>query len=808
MRQLHTVKGSARMAGAMRLGQVVHDMETRIEAAANLPHVPLALIEELISDHDRALALFETIRNPEAGHPPAASAGAPATAAGTGMVGRTAALAPAAAAQPTSAVQAEAAEQPVAAEQPAAAAPATGFEAGWTAEHAGVPLDATSKPAQAPAAAAQPAAGQQPAAGAQASVETLPTIGVSSPGLAPAAAQPEIAANAQQLIRVRADLLDRMVNESGEVSIARSRLENAIGAIRQSLAELTENVGRLRGQLREIEIQGESQIQAHIAQQRDAEHSFDPLEFDRYTRFQELTRMLAESVNDVSTVQQQLTRSLNEANQDLVRQAQVTRDLQQNLMRVRMVQFGSIADRLYRVVRLAAKEVDKRVNLELRGGSAEIDRGILERMVGPLEHLLRNAVGHGIEPRAERIAAGKSETGEITIEVRQEGNEVVLSLGDDGGGLDLERIRARAIEAGLMPPDSRPTDRELAEMIFMPGFSTAHALTAMAGRGVGMDVVRSEVAALGGRIETHSRHGAGTRFVVHLPLTLAVTQVVLVAVGAHRFALPAVLVEQVLQIKPEALTSAYRERMVDWQGRRVPFFYLARLLELGEVSQIAQRYSPVIVVRSGSQHVAIHVDTVIGNQEVVVKNVGPQLARLVGMAGATVLGNGDIVLIINPVQLAQRMHEFRSLDGEGEIVLGLPPEAEHIAMPATVMVVDDSLTVRKVTQRLLAREGYQVSLAKDGVDAMRQLQDHVPDVILTDIEMPRMDGFDLTRQIRGDDRLRDVPIVMITSRTAEKHRSHAFALGVDVYLGKPYSEDELIAHVRAFVDRKRSIAVV
>jgi len=722
MRHLHTVKGGARMAGAMGLGQLLHEIEDRVESLAGLPSVPTPMIDELIAEHDRVVAMFEAIRDPSSAPP-----------AGRGPQMANARSAPA---------DGDGERSPAAFAADADAAPATADSGGQ--------------------------------------------------------------ARAHPLVRVRADLLDRLVNEAGEVSIARSRLDNELGGLRQSLGELTENVNRLRSQLREIEIQAETQIQARIAQQKEHERAFDPLEFDRYTRFQELTRMLAESVNDVATVQQNATRSLEEASQDLHRQGQVLRDLQQDLMRVRMVQFGSISDRLYRVVRQAGKELDKRVHLDIRGAGVEVDRGVLEKMAGPIEHLLRNAVAHGIEPRALRAGRGKPETGEIAVEVRQEGREIVLSFSDDGGGLDFERIRARGIAAGLLSPEAKPGERELADLIFAPGFTTAHSVTELAGRGVGMDVVRAEVAALGGRIETDTTPGEGTRFTIVLPLTLAVAQVVLASAGRARFAVPSSSVEQVLHVRPQELAAAYERRHVEWQGAQVPLFYLGSLVELDDLTPTAQHQSPVLILRSGNQRIAMHCDDASREQEVVVKGVGPQVARVKGIAGATVLGNGDIVLIVNPVTLAQ---------GAGGEALDRAIDSPRIpamlaqALPAVVMVVDDSLTVRKVTQRLLAREGYQVLLARDGVDALRQLQDTVPDVMLVDIEMPRMDGFDLTRNVRSDPRLSQVPIVMITSRTADKHRNYALSLGVNAYLGKPYDEQQLLELVAAHAGNRRPAAV-
>jgi chemosensory pili system protein ChpA (sensor histidine kinase/response regulator) len=419
-------------------------------------------------------------------------------------------------------------------------------------------------------------------------------------------------------------------------------------------------------------------------------------------------------------------------------------------------------------------------------------------MAGPLEHLLRNAVAHGVEPRAERLRVGKSETGEITLEVRQEGNEVILTSSDDGAGLNYERIRARAIERGLIEAGAPISERELGQLIFVPGFSTATEVTTLAGRGVGMDVVRAEVAAMGGRIELDSTPGRGTRLTVHLPVSLAVAQVVLLTVGKTRIAIAAALIEQVLQLKPEALAAGYAQHALEWQGQPVPLYFFGSLLELPACTPLAQRYSPVVVLRSGNERIALHVDHLAPSQEVVVKHVGPQLARLTGMAGATVLGNGEIVLILNPVQIAATGRGQQA--GQGDTASFAPTRIE---VAPTVMVVDDSVTVRKVTQRLLVREGYQVMLAKDGVDAMRQLQDAVPDVMLLDIEMPRMDGFDLTRNLRGDARWRGIPIVMITSRTADKHRNHALSLGVDVFLGKPFDEAELLRNVRELLARRQ-----
>ncbi len=743
LRLLHTVKGSARMAGAMELGQHMHDMESRIEAIMHAGTPSALALDDLLGRYDYGLQLFEVLQNPQAARP-----------------------------------------QPVA---PAAAEPAASADA--AAPAALVELSAVM-----PARTANFAA-------------------------APAAAKPLAPAGQVPLVRVRADILDRLVNQAGEVSISRSKLETEVGTLRGSLSELTENITRLRTQLREIEMQAESQISSRMA--LSGEREFDPLEFDRFTRLQELTRMMAESVNDVGSVQQNLIRTVDSASDDLVSQARLTRDLQQDLMRVRMVQFASISERLFRVTRQASKELDKRVNLDIRGSAVEMDRSVLERMAGPFEHLLRNSIVHGIESRERRRDAGKSEIGELLVEIRQEGNEVVIEFKDDGQGLNVDRIREKAQAQGLLSDGMN--ESEITDLIFHPGFSTADAVTELAGRGVGMDVVRSEAAELGGRVAINSLPGKGATFTIHLPLTLAVTQVVLLSAGGKVYAVPSVLVEQVQQLKTGSLTAAYNEGAVIWQGQRVPMHYLATLLGDRDATAVAQQYTPLVIMKSGSDRVALHVDEVIGNREVVVKNIGPQLARMIGIAGATVLGSGEIVLILNPVPLAQRVAQENiraprlvpsdapdSMGAVVEMAVGKPsaPKSDAVQGLRTqniVMVVDDSLTVRRVTQRLLVREGYQVVLAKDGVDALEQLQAITPDVMLVDIEMPRMDGFDLTRNVRSDERTKHIPIIMITSRTATKHRNYAMELGVNEYLGKPYQEDDLLKSIAGFIGRETPV---
>jgi chemosensory pili system protein ChpA (sensor histidine kinase/response regulator) len=766
MRTLHTFKGGARLAGAMRVGELAHRLETAVEHLLGRDRIEPVEFDRLVGRADAMAGVFEALRHP----------------------------APAPAAEPEAA---PAAEAPVLA--PIEALP---------------PIEAL-----APIAPLAPAEPLAPFGGEAASAATpgrprpelAPTTQIDwgrfAHGPATAAANDQKPATERPgagVVRVRGGLLDRLVNQAGEVSITRARLDADVRQLQASLNELTDSLDRLRRQLRDIELQAETQLASRLEQAKAASASFDPLEMDRFTRFQELTRFMAESVNDVATLQRSLQRTLQSTEDELALQARLTRELQDDLLRTRMVEFESMADRLYRVVRQAAKDTGKQVRLDIVGGAIEMDRGVLERMTGPFEHLLRNSVVHGIESPEQREAAGKERAGGITITITQEGNEVSVDVRDDGGGLDMARIRERAVERGLLAADAQPTDGELAQLIFAPGFSTATAVTELAGRGVGMDVVRAEVNAMGGRIHTASSAGRGTSFRLLLPLTTAVTQVVMLRCGELHVAVPSTLVEIVRRVKLDELERAYATGAYEHQEEVVPFYWLAALLQAGTRGTLTGRTQPVVVIRSAAQRVALHVDEVIGNQEVVVKNVGPQLARLPGLAGLTLLPSGQVALIYNPVALATlygpaaRERMLVTAAPDVELAAPVADEAPTPARAPLVLVVDDSLTVRRVTQRLLVREGYRVTTAKDGLDAIERLAEERPAVLLSDIEMPRMDGFDLVRNVRADVRLANLPVIMITSRIAQKHRDYAAQLGVDHYLGKPYSEEELLSLVARY----------
>ena len=795
MRTLHTLKGGARLAGAMRLGEMAHRLETRIEHVLAQQPVSAPDVETLQIYGDALAQTFDALRQQDTPVAPQPVVSAPRAAEPAAV--RRELAAPA---LPLEVLLTEAPRE--LAEAPLAAVPSQNNvitrPAGLDETAAPVAADALSEPLALPA-ETKPALATVTAPAAPIDwarfTRTEPTLRKA----------PERAQGTQSAVRVRAPLLDRLVNLAGEVSITRSRIDSGVSQIKGSLGDLTENLERLRAQLRDIEFHGEMQMTSRLEAAKAASQSFDPLEFDRFTRFQELTRMMAESVNDVHTVQRSLQRSVENTEDELVAQARMTRDLQDDLLRTRMVEFEGLSDRLYRVVRQAAKETGKTVRLDIVGGSIEVDRGVLDRMTGSFEHLLRNCVGHGIELPGVRSTAGKDPTGSIIVALTQEGNEVGVEFRDDGAGLNLERIRAKGVALGLIDANLHSTDAELANLIFTPGFSTAESVTELAGRGVGMDVVRSEVNAMGGRVETATAAGKGTSFRMVLPLTTAVTQVVMLRCGETNVAVPSTLVEVVRRSTPQEIAQSYASGVYTMPERTVQFFWLGALLQLSPRSLgQPERTRTIVVIRSAQQRIALHVDEVLGNQEVVVKNLGPQLSRMPGLAGITLLASGAVALIYNPVALA-------TLYGDSARAATNAAMRAPVQMPALpvvtrpdeklaplVMVVDDSLTVRRVTQRLLLREGYRVVLAKDGLDALEHLAEELPQIVLSDIEMPRMDGFDLVRNMRGDARLRELPVIMITSRIAQKHRDYAAELGVDHYLGKPYSEEDLLALVARY----------
>ena len=610
----------------------------------------------------------------------------------------------------------------------------------------------------------------------------------------------------REYLRVNPDVMDKLVNNAGEVSIFRSRLEQQSGSMGYSIEEMKNTVDRLRDQLRKLDMETEAQILFRYERDKeegklDEEEEFDPLELDRFSTLQQLSRGLLETVGDLSNINKILESEQKGTETLLLQQSRITTDLQDGLMRTRMVSFNQLVPRLQRIVRQTCRPLDKQAELVIKGAEMELDRSILDRMTAPLEHLLRNAVSHGIETPKKRKKNEKPESGTITISLSRDGNDVVLTVADDGKGLDFKAIKQRAKSKGLLVDGASASDGDLTQFILEHGFSTTDSVNQISGRGVGLDVVVSEVKQLGGTMDIDSEPGAGTKFVIYLPLTLAITDALLLRAGSEIYAAPYANVEAVVRVNRDELKSLYEEDegIYLYDDHEFTVKYLGSLLGTGKPNLAEQKKRiPMLLVRAGKHRVAMHVDEIIGHRQIVVKSVGPQLSTIRWITGGTILGDGRVALILDINALVRK-------DASMVVEIDEPVQitTEAAGDKIKIMVVDDSITVRKVTGRLLERHGMAVETAKDGIEALAMLQDYRPDIMLLDIEMPRMDGFEVARNMRNSEQLNGIPIIIITSRTGEKHRDHAMELGVKRYLGKPYQEADLIENIQEVLEESK-----
>ncbi|HEV7431702.1 MAG TPA: response regulator, partial [Steroidobacteraceae bacterium] len=762
-RSLHTFKGGARMAGVSAMGDLSHELESllvqiglgtasgdqRARAIAQEALDELARMREQVAGGRAALAATALIENIQA-------------------IARGVELAEHSAPPPVAVTAA-----PLAPEiRVSSAAPAP-------------------EPPSAPSAvASKPAPVEQS--------ETVAPLELKPAAPVPPGREPVAGAERGEMARVSAELLDELLNHAGEVSITRARLEQQLGLVDFNLAELSRTVTRLKDQLRKLEMETEAQVLHRHDQDTGHRQGFDPLELDRYSSIQQYSRALAESANDVASLQQLLESLVGDTQNQLQLQARTVTELQNGLMRTRMVSFQRHVQRLARIVRQAAADTDKRAELVIEGAAGELDRQVLERMLPPFEHLLRNAVVHGIESPEERRARGKASTGRIHLHLQREGAEVIVEVSDDGAGMNLSAIRDKGLALGLISPDQTLTDDDVMQLVLEPGFSTAGALTQQAGRGVGMDVVATEIKKLGGALHMDSKPGQGTRFTIRLPLTLAVSHALVVRTGDEYYALPLPTIEGVVRLPREEVAAHLRSDSATFSYGEHKYRLQPLALYVGmESSPIPETDAaiPIVLVRAGEHSTGLVADELIGSREIVVKPIGPQISSIRGISGATILSDGRVVIILDITALVRAEWRVRAAS---------TPLRERGDRRTFALVVDDSITVRRVTQRLLERNGMRVMTARDGADAMALLADHVPDIILLDIEMPRMDGYEVAAQVRADPRLQDVPIIMITSRVGEKHRAHAIELGVDDYLGKPYQESQLIDAIAPLVARRRA----
>lgn len=619
-----------------------------------------------------------------------------------------------------------------------------------------------------------------------------PVLVPATPKIETPALQPDAGAD---MVKVSAELLDDLVNLAGETSIFRGRIEQQVNDARVTLSEMETTIERMRDQLRRLDTETQGRILSR--QQVDAERlgyeEFDPLEMDRHSQLQQLSRALFESASDLLDLKETLDRRNQDAENLLQQQGRINTELQEGLMRTRMVPFERMLPRLKRIVRQVSSELGKDVEFIVGNAEGEMDRNVLERMAAPLEHMLRNAVDHGLESAEVRIAAGKPAQGRITLDLSREGGDIIFDIRDDGAGVPLDAVRSKAIKRGLLAPDSDISDRDVLQFILQPGFSTAEKITQISGRGVGMDVVHEEVRQLGGSMSIDSVPGQGVHFRIRLPFTVSVNRALMVQCGEDQYAIPLNTIDGIVRVLPNELEGHYRldPPTYKYAGQDYELCYLGELLKTSHRPKLLGQSLPlpVLLVQCNERHIAVQVDSMAGTREIVVKSLGPQFAAVQGLSGATILGDGRVVLILDllaPIRAMQARLPQQPVTQDAEV-------EPH--KPLLVLVVDDSVTVRKVTSRLLERHGMNVLTAKDGVDAMLLLEDHMPDLMLLDIEMPRMDGFEVATQVRADERLQHLPIIMITSRTGQKHRDRAMAIGVNDYLGKPYQESVLLESI-------------
>ena len=606
----------------------------------------------------------------------------------------------------------------------------------------------------------------------------------------------------KEVVRIGAEVLDTLVNLSGENIIFRGRIEEQVSEFNQFLDEMDATVLRLQGQVRRLGTETEAQIdyrREKIEASGQAD-SFDPLEMDRYSHLQQLTGSLMESASDLLDIKETLNDRLIGTETLLLHQSRINTDLQEGLMKTRMVPFARIVPRLRRIVRQVGLELGKKVELRMENIQGEMDRSVLDRMVAPLEHMIRNAIDHGIESEQQRIEAGKPASGSIAITTFRQGGDIVIHLADDGRGLDMDRIRQIALEKELISEDAALSEHEIAQFIFHPGFSTSDAVSQISGRGVGLDVVNSEVRQCGGTVDIETSAGQGAQFTIVLPFTLSINRALMINVTGDHYALSLNSIDSVHFMPTSAVEQAvHNGGLISYAGSQYELCYLGTLLnpEVSRRSDNLDSDVALVLFHSDNRRFAVQVDEIVGTREIVVKTLGPQFSGVPGLGGATILSDGQVVVIIDLNELVRvSFTDMPSISqGDQQALQSGQSSAQglsSISLSPVILVVDDSVTVRKVTSRILRRQGYRVLTAKDGIEALKSMQEEIPAVILLDIEMPRMDGFEVATRVRASQDLKHIPIVMITSRTGEKHRQRAMELGVDQYMGKPFQEEQLV----------------
>ena len=523
-----------------------------------------------------------------------------------------------------------------------------------------------------------------------------------------------------------------------------------------------------------------SAVQARTTSTQD----FDELEFDRYTEFHLSTRELTETTNDIGALGGQLKYIISDFNSYLDLQGRLSGEIQDRLLRLRMLPFASIATRLHRTVRVTAKKLGKKVNLVIEGEQVELDKTVMEEISDPLLHILRNSVDHGIENIEKRKSLDKTEVGEIKLKAYNEGTQVFIEISDDGAGVNTELVRSLAVERGYVSESDATNLSEsgIYSLIFEPGFSTSDSIHEISGRGVGMDVVKSTISKMKGTVNITSEQNKGMTTIIRLPMSLAITRVLMLKSNDETFAIPSADVIQIVRMTKTEIDNLGEGKMIHFRDNFYPLINLGEMLNLKNPQDPTIEVFPILIINVGANQFALQVDRILEAREIVIKNLGTEIGNVHGIAGATLTGDGSVVLIINPIDFINEkvdVNEFSSASSfETDIQSGI----------LDVLIVDDSLSVRRVLSNTVRNNGWNPNTAKDGLEALEMIQrvEKNPDVILLDIEMPRMDGYELASSLKSNKLYKDIPIIIITSRAGEKHKQKAFEIGVDDYLTKPY----------------------
>lgn len=638
-------------------------------------------------------------------------------------------------------------------------------------------------------------------------------------GPEPVGGADEKPAEEREVIRVSRDRLERLLNLVGELVIDRGRLEQRLRTLDRLASQVLANKNRLIDAVRTFEdkhtfsFQPSPKASDEVGSQPIlAAGDFGSLEFDKYDDFNILARRISEVTADINESMSQLSGSIHRAQDDMGQLQQLTLGMRDEIARARMVPIGTPFTRFRRAAREMARATGKDVNLVTSGEHTEIDTGVVERLVDPLVHLVRNAVHHGIEPAGTRLSQGKSAAGTVYLHAAHRGNSVVIEVEDDGAGLDIAKIRAKAVKSGLVKPEVAASlpESEVIKFIFLPGFSTADTVGDQAGRGVGMDVVKRVIETMNGHIEVETVRGQGTKFTMHLPVTLLIATALLVRVEKERYAIPLPSVREVTMSTASMIQHMGGRSMVQIGDEAIEVFPLGALIrrECGAVN----RSTPVVVVRTSTGPLGCAVDELLGRQEIVIKSLGGLKAyeRSV-FGGATIDPEGRVVLVLDVSRLATREYHHILPIGQADAVPPVQDEpVQSVPLPSApkqlpLLLIDDSLSIRKFVGRMLEAAGYTVDTAVDGEEGCRKASLQAYRLIITDLEMPKLNGYEVIQALRARPQTRETPILVMTTRAGEKHRQMAVNVGASGYIAKPVEERALIQEVQKWTSRETGV---